>query len=125
MPMILADYSNANPDSPWSANPPPYGEGPQASTQGARGNAMASWWSSAIHQQDVNGKYVVVGLEHWAFYDQANEGSNLGLVTSDHDNPYDGSADIANGEAANYGDAIAPIKKFLNAGICDRQAAPR
>jgi hypothetical protein len=119
MPLIIADYSNANPDSPWSANPPPYGEGPHATVQGDRGNAMVSWWSSAIHQQDINGKYVVVGLEHWAFYDQANEGSNLGLVTCDHDNPYDGSADTANGEAANYGDAITPLSDFLNAGICD------
>jgi hypothetical protein len=118
-PLILADYSNANPDSPFSANPPPSGEGPQATTQAARGTAMASWWANALHQQDSNGRYVVVGLEHWAFYDQANEGANLGLVTSDHDNPYDGSANIANGEAANYGDALTPLADFLNAGICD------
>jgi hypothetical protein len=116
-PIIIADYSSANPDSPFSAY---RGEGaPQAATQGARGSAMAAWWASAIHQQDANGKYVVVGLEHWGLYDQANENANLGLVTTDHDNPYDGSADIANGEAANYGDAITPLSDFLNAGICD------
>jgi hypothetical protein len=66
---------------------------------------------------------VVVGLEHWGFYDQANENTNFGLVTTDHDNPYDSSADIANGEAANYGDAITPIKTFLTAEICDPRTA--
>jgi hypothetical protein len=122
-PIIVGDYSSANPDSPFSAH---RGEGArQASTQSARGAAMVSWWASAIHQQDANRKYVVVGLEHWGFYDQANENANLGLVTTDHDNPYDGSADIANGEARNYGDVITPIKTFLTAGICDPHTAFR
>jgi hypothetical protein len=78
---------------------------------------------SCIGTKDANGKYVVVGLEHWGFYDQANENTNFGLVTTDHDNPYDSSADIANGEAANYGDAITPIKTFLTAEICDPRTA--
>jgi hypothetical protein len=60
-----------------------------------------------------------MGLEHWGFYDDVDAASNLGLVTSDHDSPYDGSADIANGEAQNYGDLITPLSNFLNAGICD------
>jgi len=118
-PIIVGDYSLAQPDSPWSAYP----TASWASTQQGRGNMMASWWASAIHQQDANGKYVVVGLEHWGLYDQANEHANLGLVTTDHDNAYDGSADIANGEARNYGDVITPIKTFLTAGICDPHAA--
>lgn len=115
MPIIVADYSLAQPDSPWSAFAAPS----WASTQAQRGTMMASWWASALHQQDANQKYVVVGLEHWGLYDQANAQQNLGLVTSDHDNPYDGSADMTDGEPANYGDAIAPIENFLTAGICD------
>jgi hypothetical protein len=122
MPLIIADYSSAQLDSPWSADPAPYTN--IASTQGSRGSQIATWWASAIHQQDANNKHVVVGLEHWNYYDQANEKTNLGFVTTDHDNPYDGSADIANGEAQNYGDAITPIANFLNAGICDRSTSP-
>ncbi|MHB2029611.1 MAG: hypothetical protein ACYCPT_12460, partial [Acidimicrobiales bacterium] len=122
-PIVIGDYGNAQPDSPFSAYP---AEGdPQSPTQGARGTAMVSWWTNALHQQDANRKYVVVGLEHWGLYDQANENANLGLVTTDHDNPYDGSADIANGEARNYGDVITPIKTFLTAGICDPHTALR
>ncbi len=116
MPIIVADYAAANPDSPF---PTGTGGAPQYTTQAARGNGMVSIWQNTIHLQDANSKYVVVGLEHWAFYDQANEGWNAGLVTSDHDNPYDGSADIANGEPGNYGDMITPLSDFLNAGICD------
>ena len=56
---------------------------------------MVLLWKSILQQQDVNGKYVVVGIEHWPFYDQNNEGWAGGLVTSDADNPYDGSASIA------------------------------
>ena len=119
MPIVIADYSNANPDSPWSAKPALYEIGPQSNTQGARGNAMVSWWQNAIHLQDANSRYVVMGLEHWGFYDDVDAASNLGLVTSDHDSPYDGSADIANGEAQNYGDVITPLSNFLNSGICD------
>jgi hypothetical protein len=114
MPLIIADYSTANPDSPFSQTP-----GAQYNTQADRGAGLVSWWTSAIHQKDANGTYVIVGLEHWSFYDSDSESTNFGLVTSDHDNPYDGSADIANGEESNYGDAITPISDFLNAGICD------
>jgi hypothetical protein len=114
MPLIVADYSTANPDSPFSQTP-----GAQYTTQADRGAGLVSWWTSAIHQKDTNGNYVIVGLEHWSFYDSDSESTNFGLVTSDHDNPYDGSADIANGEESNHGDAITPISDFLNAGICD------
>ena len=62
---------------------------------------------------------MVVGIEHWSLYDSDSNQTNFGLVTSDHDNPYDGSADAANGEPGNYGDAITPMSDFLNGGICD------
>ena len=122
MPIIISDYASANPDSPF---PTATAGSPTYTNQSARGNGMASIWENTIHLQDANSKYVVVGLEHWAFYDQANEGWNSGLVTSDHDNPYDGSASIANGEARNYGDALTPLSNFLNSGLCDQQTAPR
>ena len=80
---------------------------------------MVSWWQIISHQLDVNSKYVIVGVEHRSLYDSDSEQTNFGLVTSDHDNPYDGSANIANGETADYGDAITPIRKFLTGGLCD------
>jgi len=121
MPVIIADYSSANPDSPFSSSST-YGN-PEYSTQGARGAGMVSFWQNALHQTDANGNYVVVGLEHWSFYDSDSEGTNYGLVTSDHDNPYDGSADTVNGEPANYGDAITAIRKFLVTKTCGGPAA--
>ncbi len=88
MPLVIADYSNANPDSPFNSN----AGFSTAPIQAGRGTAMANFWANALHQKDANGKNVVVGLEHWSFYDQANENNDYGLVTSDADNPFDGSA---------------------------------
>jgi hypothetical protein len=89
MPLIFGDYDSANPDSPWSTS---HEGGTGFNTQGAKGAGMVAAWRSALQQQDANGKYVVVGVEHWPFYDQANEQWDGGLVTADGDNPYDGSA---------------------------------
>jgi chitodextrinase len=91
-PIIIGDYSSSNPDSPWYTSS---GGSVLYNTQAAKGAGMVSFWQSAIHLTDVNGKHVVVGLEHWPFYDQANEGWDGGFVSSDADNPYDGSAGIA------------------------------
>jgi hypothetical protein len=119
-PVIVNDYSVANPDSPLAAfsdsacaNCPPY------ATQADRGEGEVSWWKSILQLKNANGLYAVVGIEHWQLYDNNTEEMNFGLVTADHDNPYDGSANTANGEPANYGDALTPISDFLNAGVCD------
>ena len=117
-PVIAVDYTTADPDSPMSAIPCPQ-SGPECqATQAARGNQMVSYWQQVLHLKDANGRYTVVGIEHWGFYDQTGQG-NFGLVTADQDNPYDGSADTANGEPGNYGNALEPIETFLTAGICD------
>ena len=74
---------------------------------------MTSFWQNALLQKDANGKYVVVGMEHWAYYDQANEGWNAGLATSYGDNPYDGSAEI-NGSLG----SCATSHSYLAPAIC-------
>ena len=92
MPLIWADYSTANPDSSFAGSS---GGGTLYPSQPAKGTGIVALWQSALATVDSNGKYVVVGFEHWPYYDQANEGWDGGLVTSDGDNPYDGSASIA------------------------------
>jgi hypothetical protein len=118
-PIIIGDYTSANPDSPFASSPCPSASSDCFTTQQSRGAGMVSFWTGALHLQDQSGLYVVVGLEHWGFYDQVDESTNFGLVTADHDNPYDSSADTANGETANYGDALTTISDFLKGGICD------
>ena len=97
-PMIVGDYSSANPDSPMAGSPCSSAPTDCYSTQAARGAGMVSFWQNTLHLTDVNGRHTVVGLEHWGLYDQENDSTDLGLVTADHDNPYDGSADTSNGE---------------------------
>src|SRR5262249_5002170 len=81
-PLIVANYANANPDSPYAATPCPSAPGECYQTQETRGAGMVNFWKQTLHLQDVNSRYVVVGLEHWGFYDQANESTNFGLVTA-------------------------------------------
>jgi hypothetical protein len=92
MPIIFGDYSSANPDSPFSGSS---GGGTLYPSQPAKGAGMVSLWKSVLGQKDVNGKYVVVGVEHWPYYDQVSEGWDGGVATADGDNPYDGSASVA------------------------------
>ena len=118
-PIIVADYAQANPDSPMIGHPCTQQAGDCYNSQELRGAGMVSYWQNTLHLKDATGRYTVVGLEHWGLYDQYNESGNFGLVTADHDNPYDGSADMAHGEPGNYGDSLTSIADFLNAGICD------
>src|SRR5260370_41373566 len=62
-PIIIADYSMSNPDSPLSVNPDNCDWGACFNTQGNRGSRMVSFWQQALHLQGSNGKYAVVGLE--------------------------------------------------------------
>ncbi len=119
-PVIVVDYSVANADSPLSAfsdsscpQCPPY------PTQAARGSGEVALWKSILPLKNNSGLYGVVGVEHWQLYDNNTEKLDFGFVTSDHDNPYDGSANMRNGEPGNYGDVLTPISNFLNAGVCD------
>ena len=98
MPLIYADYTNAGPDS-YEGH-----EGGLAidyDTQALRGAGMVADWTAMLPQQDANGKYVLVGIEHWPFYDQVNDGADGGMVTAFADNPYDGSASIARATHSN------------------------
>jgi hypothetical protein len=90
-PIIWADYTSAEPDSALvlgcsGANVKCY------TTQPLRGAGMVSAWQSVLPLTDSNGKSVIVGLEHWDYYDQAGQ-ADSGLV-SDDDNPYDQSATL-------------------------------
>ena len=70
--------------------------------------------------------YRIVGFDWWGAYDQNSQQANWGLLTP-LDNPYDGcSATIAGcgldqwgystgGEAAHYGNFIAPVVRANNA----------
>jgi hypothetical protein len=135
-PVIVVDYALANADSPLkeSKHPPDVNFW---SNQAARGNGMVAGWQKELGLRNADprcpgGCYAVVGLEHWQLYDNSNEGNAFGLVTNTHDNPYDGSANMVNGEPSNFGDALAPITWFLKGhsswldskgmqrrGICD------
>ena len=119
-PIIVNDYSVSNPDSPLSAfsdasctSCPPYAD------QSSRGKGMVAWWQSILGLKNAQGLFGVVGVEHWQLYDNKTEQLDFGFATSTFDNPYDGSANTNNGEAANYGDLITPIQTFLNGNLCD------
>ena len=64
-------------------------------SQYAEAQGMIADWQAILPLQDVNGKYVVAGLEHWGWYDTVNAHTDGGLVSAFADNPYDGSASIA------------------------------
>lgn len=88
MPIVYADYFVSQRDSYYPKAP---GNGVFA-TQYLRGAAQAGDWQAILPFRDVNGKYVVVGFEHWALYDQVNAFMDGGMATAFADNPLDGSA---------------------------------
>ncbi len=92
MPIIWADYSAANPDSFYHTSTDC---NPCYNLHQDEGNGMVSDWQQILPLQDVNGKYVITGIEHWAFYDSPTEAWSSGLVTTFGDNLYDGGASIA------------------------------
>jgi hypothetical protein len=89
-------------------------------TQQARAVTMITYWNSMINLTDSAGRRDIVGLEHWAFFDEGvgNTGSNrdFGFFTP-NDNPYDGVSAVqtagvdangypTGGEERNYGDLL-------------------
>ena len=115
-PIFVADYSGANPDSPFAGSTAsPF---PEYSTQSARGAGMVSWWQIISHQLDVNSKYVIVGVEHWSLYDSDSEHTNSLRVTSATTITLRPSGHCDE-ETVDDGDAITPIRKFLTGGLCD------
>jgi Putative Ig domain len=92
-PVIVANYYHADPDS-WNNDACPSGSGVDCqTTQALRGSQIASLAQSVLPLKNPNGKFAVVGLEHWALYDSNTGGdkNNYGLFTP-NDNGYDGSA---------------------------------
>jgi hypothetical protein len=126
--MDVWEGMTANPDSPFSADgagtsDPAY----QYATQALRGTAMAAAITRALSGRGSGGtSYTTMGIKFWAYTDTTSESTNYGLV-SPLDNAYDGveaktgshactspiNAYTCGGEAANYGDAITPIKAAL------------
>jgi Putative Ig domain len=98
MPIIWADYSAANPDSFYHTS---QDCNPCYNLRQDEGNGMVSDWQQILPLQDVNGKYVITGIEHWAYYDSPGEQWSSGLVTTFGDNLYDGSASIATATHSN------------------------
>ena len=89
-------------------------------TQQARAAAMINYWNPILNLTDPSGHRDVVGMEHWAYFDEsvANTGSNedFGIFTP-NDNPYDGTGAIqaagtdvngytTGGEERNYGNLL-------------------
>ena len=91
MPIVYADYFTTRLDSFYPAG----GGNGHFASQYLKGAGMVGDWQGILPLQDVNGKYVVVGFEHWGEYDQVNASTDGGLIDAYTDSPYDGSASIA------------------------------
>ncbi len=90
-PVIVANYFRANPNS-WVTVGCDGGSGLDCqANQALRGSFTLGFDQSSLALKNPNGKYAVVGLEHWALYDSHSEGRDFGLFTP-NDNGYDGSA---------------------------------
>jgi hypothetical protein len=112
-PVIVANYFRANPDS-WTGNSCDASSGLDCSlTQTARGTFYAEFDQSILRLTNPNGKYAVVGFEHWALYDSDSENRDFGLFTP-NDNGYDGSA----GSTATSSGACTTIHAYTAPAIC-------
>jgi hypothetical protein len=90
-PVIVANYFRANPNS-WVKAGCDAGSGQDCqTTQDLRGSFTVGFDQGSLSLKNPNGKYAVVGLEHWSLYDSHTEGRDFGLFTP-NDNAYDGSA---------------------------------
>jgi hypothetical protein len=90
-PVIVGNYMRADPDS-WNQTGCGGGWGFDCqSTQPLRGSTLVSLDQFVLPLKNPEGKFAVVGLEHWALYDSHAEDKDFGLFTP-NDNGYDGSA---------------------------------
>jgi hypothetical protein len=112
-PVIVADYFRANPDS-WVMAGCDAGSGQDCqATQGLRGAFTLNFDQGSLSLKNPNGKYAVVGLEHWSLYDSHTEGRDFGLFTP-NDNAYDGSA----ASTASSRGSCAINAKYTQPAIC-------
>jgi hypothetical protein len=92
MPIIYADYATSTADCFPNCTGSGNSEWP---SRNAMGVGMVTDWQNILSLQDSNSKYVVIGIEHWGWYDTVNAFLDGGLVSAFADNPYDGGASIA------------------------------
>ena len=112
-PVIVANYFRANPDS-WVQAACDAGSGLDCQvTQALRGSFMVGFDQASLALKNPNGKYAVVGLEHWSLYDSHGEGRDFGLFTP-NDNGYDGSA----ASTATSSGSCAPNHAYTAPAIC-------
>jgi len=105
----------------------PPGSLPPARTQQERAERMIGRYDSLLNLTGDDGKYFVVGFEHWCLYDDGvnnwSETDNFGIATI-QDNAYDGKearravgVDArgypVGGEEADYGNLMDPLGKYL------------
>jgi Putative Ig domain len=103
-PLIVADYIQSDADSQIGAHcgacSSSYGWGCQA-TQAAKASNMIAFWQDILPLKNTNGKFAVVGLEHWSMYDSMSQCFGPGLFSL-NDNAYDGSQASTMSSAASY-----------------------
>jgi hypothetical protein len=103
-PLIVADYVQSDRDSQIGAHCGPcsssYGWGCQP-TQAAKATEMTAFWANILPTKNANGKFAVVGLEHWGMYDSLSQCFGPGLFSL-NDNAYDGSQASTVSSAASY-----------------------
>jgi hypothetical protein len=100
---------------------------PMPATQEERAERMIADYDSVLNLRGDDGKYFVIGLEHWCLNDNGvnngTENNNRGIATL-HDNAYDGvearraagtdsRGCAVGGEDADYGNLMGPLGKYL------------
>jgi len=120
-PYFGSFYSVANPDSALSAYPNPQGG---YATQALRGAGYAGMVQAQLTTAKTSaGNFPYIGVYWWEYIDNFGEQLNWGIVTH-LDNAYDGheavtgsvtcsaplQAYTCGGEAADYGNLVAPVK---------------
>jgi hypothetical protein len=88
---------------------------------------MIADYDSLLNLRGDDGKYFVIGFEHWSLYDfgvnNGTENYDMGIATI-HDNAYDGvearraagtdsRGHAVGGEDADYGNLMGPLGKYL------------
>jgi len=88
LPVIVANYFRATPDSFINTPCDSFAGIDCVSTQSSRGSNYQTVDIGSLRLTNPFGKYAVIGFEHWSLYD--NQGADFGLFTP-NDNGYDGS----------------------------------
>jgi hypothetical protein len=90
-PVVVADYQRPTPDSWVNTTCDSLAGIDCVAKQEYRGTNFVNLSKAVLPLRNPDGKYAVVGREHWALYDSNSEARAFGLFTP-KDNGYDGSA---------------------------------